>query len=214
MKKSNTEIKLKIILLGNVSCGKTSIFNRIKHNYFHNMYSSTIGVDFCKYDYKYDNKQFNLHIWDTSGQEKFNNIISSYYRNITAAIIVFDLTDITSFNNIKKWIDELSFYANDEVEILIVGNKNDLKKNIIVTEEMIKNVINNEYNYISVSAKEDESLVHIFDPIVYSINKKIIENTIIPDNNKNGITIKIYNQFEFEDQETKIIKKTGCCNIL
>ena len=79
-------------------------------------------------------------------------------------------------------------------------------KNILVTKEMIKNLINNEYKYISISAKEDESLIHIFK-IVYSINKKIIENTIIPDNNKNGITIKIYNQFNFEDQETQIIKK-------
>ena len=89
-------------------------------------YISTIGVDFKIRTIELDGKTIKLQIWDTAGQERFRTITSSYYRGAHGIIIVYDITDRDSFDNVKQWLNEIDRYACENVNKLLVGNKSDL----------------------------------------------------------------------------------------
>ncbi|ETE60579.1 Ras-related protein Rab-1A, partial [Ophiophagus hannah] len=89
-------------------------------------YISTIGVDFKIRTIELEGRTIKLQIWDTAGQERFRTITSSYYRGAHGIIIVYDVTDQDSFNNMHLWLEEITRYASENVNKLIVGNKSDL----------------------------------------------------------------------------------------
>ena len=207
------KIKIKLIILGDEFSGKSSILNRYKNNQFILNNSSTIGVDFINSKIIHNNNEYTLHIWDTSGQEKFNSIIISYYRNITAAVIVFDLSNIDSFNNIKKWFDNIEYYCNKDVTIKLIGNKCDLPKKVNIQDI---NLLCRDYNidYFEVSAKDNINIESIFNNIVEDIDNKLINCDIVP-SSKNGMTV--VDNFKLEDDDIKNInnnKEPKCCVIL
>ncbi|THU61977.1 hypothetical protein C4D60_Mb01t00290 [Musa balbisiana] len=98
-------------------------------------YISTIGVDFKIRTVEQDGKTIKLQIWDTAGQERFRTITSSYYRGAHGIIVVYDVTDQGSFNNVKQWLNEIDRYASENVNKLLVGNKCDLTDSRVVSYE-------------------------------------------------------------------------------
>jgi small GTP-binding protein len=89
-------------------------------------YISTIGVDFKIRTIELDGKTIKLQIWDTAGQERFRTISSTYYRGAHGIIVVYDITNSASFDNVKRWLTEIDKYARENVNKLLVGNKMDL----------------------------------------------------------------------------------------
>ena len=203
-------IKLKLITLGDQYCGKSSILNRYKTNEFLTNITSTIGVDFFTSIIHKNDTKYILNIWDTSGQEKFNSIITSYYRNIVVAILVFDVSNIKSFNNIKKWLNNIKCYCNDDVIIKLVGNKCD--KTIEVDIQDI-NLLCLDYNidYLEVSAKDNINIDLLFNNIIDDVDDKLVNCVLVPNNN-NGISI--IDKFKIEDIKIKKVKEPKCCTIL
>lgn len=207
------KIKLKLIVLGDEFSGKSSILHRYKNNEFILNKSSTIGVDFVTSTIIHNNNEYTLHIWDTSGQEKFNSIITSYYRNIAVAIIVFDLSNVQSFNNIKKWFNNIDYYCNKDVLIKLVGNKCDETKNV---KQRDINLLCRDYNidYFEVSAKNNINIDALFKNIVLDIDTKLLHCDLVP-SNKNGIMI--VDNFKLQSNDIKNIKtskQSKCCIIL
>ena len=208
------KIKLKLIVLGDEFSGKSSLLHRYKNKEFILNNSSTIGVDFVTSTINHNNNEYTLHIWDTSGQEKFNSIIISYYRNIAVAIIVFDLSNIESFNNIKKWFNNIEHYCNKDVTIKLIGNKCD--QTINVNQRDI-NILCRDYklDYFEVSAKDNININSVFDNIVEDIDNKLNNCELVP-SNKNGIMIVDIFKLESNDikQINKKQKEPKCCTIL
>ena len=118
----------KILIIGDSSVGKSNILLRYSDNIFHENFLPTIGVDFKIQNLNIQNQSIKLNIWDTAGQERFKTITATYYKGAHGVMIVFDLTDRNSFNNVNSWLNEVKKHAGGQVVKMIIGNKCDLSE--------------------------------------------------------------------------------------
>jgi len=114
-----------LVLIGDSGVGKSCLLLRFADDKWTDSYISTIGVDFKIRTIELDSKTIKLQIWDTAGQERFRTISSTYYRGAHGIIVVYDVTNRTSFENVKRWLTEIDKYAREGVNKLLVGNKAD-----------------------------------------------------------------------------------------
>ena len=126
IKSDNYEKIFKIVLIGDSGVGKSNLISRFASNEFSLETKSTIGVEFLTRSIIMDDKLIKLQVWDTAGQERYRAITSSYYRGAHGIIIVYDITKINTFRNIKKWMDSIKICITSDVPIMIIGNKIDL----------------------------------------------------------------------------------------
>ncbi|XP_063151374.1 ras-related protein Rab-34 isoform X1 [Candoia aspera] len=117
----------KIIVVGDLSVGKTCLINRFCKDTFDKNYKATIGVDFEMERFEILGVPFSLQLWDTAGQERFKCIASTYYRGAQAIIIVFDVNDVASLDHTRQWLaDALKENDPSNVLLFLVGTKKDL----------------------------------------------------------------------------------------
>jgi len=128
----------KILLIGDAAVGKSSLMMRYVDNIYSENYMSTIGVDFKIRTLELDNQTLKLQIWDTAGQERFRTITCSYYRGAHGIILAYDVTDRSSFQNVRHWLQEIGRYAKPGVKVLLVGTKCDLVEKKVVSHEEAK----------------------------------------------------------------------------
>ena len=123
-------IEVKIVLLGNINVGKTSIASRYCKNVFNEHHINTIGGAYQQQKVILSNgSAVKLHIWDTSGQERFRAMTNLYYRDAQVAILTYDVTNESSFTGIEFWIKELKYKVeNDNMILCLVGNKCDVNE--------------------------------------------------------------------------------------
>lgn len=206
-------INIKLILIGDSGVGKTTLLKRKVDNIFVNDFVSTIGVDFVSMYYNKKYHKLKAYIWDTAGQEKFKSITEVYYRDLTAALIFYDITNRESYNNIEKWINKLKEH-NSLILTYIIGTKSDLELNREVFEEDLKKYKNNNIILYECSSKTNHNIDYLFDSVIDSIYTKILNKEILPNIKNNGV--KIYNrQIEILDIEDNALQQKGkCCTIL
>lgn len=124
-----------MLLIGNSGVGKSCLLLRYAENSFNENFFNTIGVDFKLKTVKHDGQLIKLQIWDTAGQERFRTLTASYYRGAQGIIIVYDVTDRDSFENVRTWISEIEKYSQQTVCKILVGNKCDMVESRQVTPE-------------------------------------------------------------------------------
>jgi len=207
-------IDIKLILLGDISVGKSSIIGRYIDNSFSDDYQCTLQVEMKTkiIDIDLDTK-VKMNIWDTVGQEKFRNLTKQYYRNCQGAIIVFDLTRKDSFDGVQKWIDDLEDY-DANIPILIVGNKSDLIKEREVNNDDIEMLVKNKYKYYDVSAKNGSNISLAFDKIRSEMIEDIKRKEKKEEKELNDIKFKMRNvDSKAFDQLNKSVngKSKKCC---
>lgn len=113
---------LKIVLLGNKNVGKTSIFNRFIYDEFGKT-SMTIGAYFALKKCAIESKQYNLAVWDTAGEEKFDSLTNYYCRNSNGACVIYDVTNYSTFQNLPRWVKKLQNESDRNCHVVIIGNK-------------------------------------------------------------------------------------------
>ncbi|GMM32166.1 Rab family GTPase [Martiniozyma asiatica (nom. inval.)] len=153
----------KLLLIGDSGVGKSCILLRFAENTYTQDYISTIGVDFKIRTIELDGKVIKLQIWDTAGQERFRTITSSYYRGAHGIIIVYDVTEQESFNNVEQWLQEIDRYATSSVMKLLVGNKSDLTDKKVVDYAVAKEFADQRgIQFIETSAAENSNVEQAF----------------------------------------------------
>ncbi|XP_034539570.1 ras-related protein Rab-6A isoform X4 [Notolabrus celidotus] len=158
--------KFKLVFLGEQSVGKTSLITRFMYDSFDNTYQATIGIDFLSKTMYLEDRtapQIRLQLWDTAGQERFRSLIPSYIRDSAAAVVVYDITNVNSFQQTTKWIDDVRTERGSDVIIMLVGNKTDLAdKRQITTEEGEQRAKEMNVLFIETSAKTGYNVKQLF----------------------------------------------------
>lgn len=181
---------LKIALVGDSNVGKTQIFNRWVYDKFENDFKSTVGIDIGTKSVSQNNTRIKLQIWDTAGQERFKSIANAYYRGIAGILLVFDICERKSFNNLGTYLEEIKSYAAEGVQILLVGNKVDCgsRRQISVVEAQAF-AEKHQLKYVEVSAKTDTKMAFEDDFVKQCLDyvKKSSTTTVNLDSDKNAI---------------------------
>ncbi|XP_066506897.1 ras-related protein Rab-6A isoform X3 [Hoplias malabaricus] len=155
--------KFKLVFLGEQSVGKTSLITRFMYDSFDNTYQATIGIDFLSKTMYLEDRTIRLQLWDTAGQERFRSLIPSYIRDSAAAVVVYDITNVNSFQQTTKWIDDVRTERGSDVIIMLVGNKTDLAdKRQITTEEGEQRAKEMNVLFIETSAKTGYNVKQLF----------------------------------------------------
>merc|ERR1711976_569735 len=155
--------KFKLVFLGEQSLGKTSLITRFMYDSFDNTYQATIGIDFLSKTMYLEDRTVRLQLWDTAGQERFRSLIPSYIRDSTVAVVVYDITNVNSFNQTNKWIDDVRAERGNDVIIMLVGNKTDLAdKRQVSIDEGEKKAKDLNVMFIETSAKAGYNVKQLF----------------------------------------------------
>lgn len=125
----------KLLLIGDSGVGKTCLLFRFSEDAFNSTFISTIGIDFKIRTIELDGKKIKLQIWDTAGQERFRTITTAYYRGAMGIMLVYDITNEKTFENIKNWIRNIEEHAAPDVQKMILGNKCDMNDKRVVSRE-------------------------------------------------------------------------------
>lgn len=202
---SDYDYLYKVILVGDSGVGKTNIASRFTDNSFTDSIRSTIGIDFQIKVIDVESEKIKLQIWDTAGQERFRSISRSYYKYAYGIIIVFDLTNRNSFENIGKWINDaetLSEYDLSYVELLIIGNKADLDDKRQVFDDDIEALQDTfSFTYIETSAKNNIGIQNGFTELAKRIHA-----------NRDKLRKRDYTNISlYDNKNIEIQQKSKCC---
>ena len=133
------DYKFKIVIVGDSGVGKTNLAKRFIQNTFSSNTLATVGVEFFSNTYYVNDKLIKIEMWDTAGQERYKSITSAYYKGAMGALLVYDVTNQATFNNIERWYNEIRDFSSKDIQIIMIGNKTDLKDNIVISTEMSQN---------------------------------------------------------------------------
>ncbi len=206
-KKNPETPKYKLIFLGDQNVGKSSILNRFLNDTFVEEYQATIGLDFQSKNVQIENQDIHLLLYDTAGQEKFRSLIPMYTRDANIILLVYDITNKESFNNLSLWLKDLTNINFDEVIFCIVGNKIDLSdKRVVEKEEGEKFGEEHDFIFQEVSAKTGEGFSELFYQNLFEkIRTKFRPSGQQPATEVNDI------KFNIDQEEKKIMPKKKCC---
>ena len=163
----------KVCFVGDSSCGKTSIINRMKRDDFNSNTEATLGSNSDNLVTKINGKVVNVIIWDTAGQERYKILSPLYVRNSEVIVFVFDLTSVISFRSLDHWYDAVTDVITD-FKPFFVGNKNDLQAEIVVsTNEAIQYAERKHGFYTETSEKTGFGVKELFYNIAYESTKEL-----------------------------------------
>ncbi|XP_042518372.1 ras-related protein Rab2BV-like [Macadamia integrifolia] len=164
------EYIFKTILIGDSAVGKSNLLSRFVWDRFRLDSRPTIGVEFAYWNTQVGDKLVKTQIWDTAGQERFRAFTSSYYRGAMGALLVYDITQRTSFNNLEKWLREIREYGDSDMVIMLVGNKTDMCHAREVSEEEGQRLAENEgLCFMETSALESFNVEEAFLQLIFQI---------------------------------------------
>ena len=199
---------LKLLKIGDQFVGKSSIINRYIDDKFNEDIKPTLGIDFKTKMIQKGENLIKISIYDTAGEEKYRHLIKNYYNGSNGILLVFDITDKNSFDNLNFWLDELEKNCNlNNLYIFLVGNKTDLKKERKVSYDEAKNFADmKKIPYIEISAKTGDNIDKLFNDFIKGTIINIIEQK-----KKDNSFLKESFKISFLDKDEKTIRDKKCC---
>ncbi|CAL5334237.1 unnamed protein product [Camellia sinensis] len=168
---------IKLLLIGDSGVGKSCLLLRFSDGSFTTSFITTIGIDFKIRTIELDGKRIKLQIWDTAGQERFRTITTAYYRGAMGILLVYDVTDESSFNNIRNWIRNIEQHASDNVNKILVGNKADMDESKRAVPTSRGQALADEYGikFFETSAKTNLNVEQVFFSIARDIKQRLAD---------------------------------------
>ena len=189
----------KCIVIGEAGVGKSSILVQFTDQRFRSTYRSTVGIDYGTRTLMIGNNSLKFQIWDTAGQDVFQSVIQSYYRNITIALVVYDVTRPATLDRSLQWFETIADYSQPNVIVVLVGNKTDLLHHRKITTLQGATVAT-KYGtlFYEVSATRTDDIANLFRLCAMKIIENIHSGTLVA-NIHNGLML------------TPLANKRICC---
>jgi small GTP-binding protein len=160
----------KFIIVGSSGVGKTAILKRLVEDTFSEESIATIGVEFDSTILMVDDRKVKLQIWDTAGQERFRSIAKAYYRNAVGVIVVYDLTDRKSFDELAGWLTDIHTLCDANAVVQLIGNKADLNDHRVVSVSEAEDFARHHHiKYIETSAKVGANVREVFMSVAATV---------------------------------------------
>lgn len=196
----------KVVVVGSSGVGKTAIVQHLINGSFKEEGQPTIGVEFKSYSLQTDGESIKLQIWDTAGQERFRSVSKAYFRNALGAILVFDLTNRQSFDDLNVWFNDLRQLCAPNAYIILIGNKVDLEDDRQIVESEA-NAFAQRYDlvYLETSAKKGNNIAEAFVRLGKEIYRKVKSGEI---KDVKPQSKKVENTTETQSEPSN---QKGCC---
>ena len=162
----------KVLLLGDTTVGKTCFLMKYTDKTFQDVHISTIGLDYrLKSMVLKSGKNIKLQIWDTAGQDRFRAITKNYYKGANGIILIYDVTNPKTYDNVKNWVTQIREEASPNVVVYLCGNKIDMKEDRKVNEEEGKKMAEEfGFPFNETSAREGIKINETFEDLVERID--------------------------------------------
>ncbi|XP_038556898.1 ras-related protein Rab-26-like [Micropterus salmoides] len=193
------DIAFKVMLVGDSGVGKTCLLVRFKDGAFlAGSFISTVGIDFRNKVLNIDGVKVKLQIWDTAGQERFRSVTHAYYRDAHALLLLYDVTNKTSFDNIQAWLTEIHEYAQQDVVLMLLGNKADATHERVVKREDGERLAK-EFGvpFMETSARSGLNVELAFTAVAKELKHRSMKDPS--------------EKFKLQEYVNKEMKSTSCC---
>lgn len=199
-----TATNIKLLTIGDSAVGKTCLISQFARDSFNPNFITTIGIDYKIKEVDIDGARFKLLIWDTAGQERFRTITTSYFRGCQGILLVYDITNKKSYDNVRNWMDQINTVNDGQhVNKILVGNKCDMTDMRAVSKEEGTDLAG-EYGipFMETSAKDNINVKEAF----LKITRDVVKTLDPPESASGGGSGK---PVSLKNNGGK--KKKGCC---
>lgn len=210
------EFLFKMVLIGDSTVGKTNLLSRFTKDSFDAESKATIGVEFATRTVEIDGKKIKTQIWDTAGQERYRAITSAYYRGAAGAVLVYDITNSESYENISKWLTEMRENADSNMIIALVGNKSDLGHlRAVPTEDALNFATEHNLLFTETSALNADNVEFTFNQLVQNVYEMVSKTKFDVNDSNGGNSNDIGKgktiQLTPTPKDRKVSKNSNCC---
>ncbi|KAJ2764695.1 GTP-binding protein [Coemansia nantahalensis] len=205
-KNTSYDYLMKLLLIGDSGVGKSCLLLRFSDDQFTPSFITTIGIDFKIRTIELDGKRIKLQIWDTAGQERFRTITTAYYRGAMGILLVYDVTDERSFNNIENWHMNVEQHASEGVNKILIGNKCDVEERRVVSKEMGR-ALASKFNigFKETSAKSNINVEEAFLELAGDIKKRLLDSASRPEH------VASDRRIDINSTQKSVGQSTTCC---
>ena len=177
-----------LMLLGDGQVGKTSLTLRLTGNKFDDSILTTIGKESYLYQVNLHDNDLKMKIWDTAGQERFRNITTQYYKGADGIVLVYDVTEESSYDKIRDWMEQILYNTQrDDIGLVLLGNKCDMEPRTVTEEQGNKMAEELKISYFETSALNGQGIKEAFEQLTRDIMKK---KGVGVGNNDGGVELK------------------------
>ena len=219
--------QFQFIVIGETGVGKSSLLQNFANGDFQESTQSTVGIDFHTKYVIIDKHNFKLQLWDTAGQERFKAVIRPYFRNAVGAILVFDLTNSSTFTALPELIEDVRDFHKEGLPLfMLVGNKSDdsAEREVLASDALEFATSNNIVNYLETSAKTGDNIEQVFHQLTRKVYENIQNGSIVIDKQWRGVREgnefkqdpsnppTLYRRISNVSHTVEKRQKSNCCN--